>query len=452
MKRINTPSSCTRLLAGFCAALLTISSPATARAISLIRDTEIENTIRLFAEPIFRVAGLNAADIQINIVNDPSLNAFVAGGQRLFINTGLLMRTKDADEVIGVIAHETGHITGGHLIRLKESLRHSTAKSILAMVLGGVAAVASGKGEAAGAVIAGGATLQQRSMLAYTRSMEEAADQAGVTFLDEAGISSRGLLDFLGVLYKQEHLTVDQQDPYLQSHPLTPDRIEFIRHHVETSKYSDRPLPDDIVRAHKRMVAKLKGFINPPSQTLREYSKNDPSFEARYARAIAYKKLFKIDEALSLLDGLLKDSPNDPFVYELKGDVLQDAGRVAESIPPYTKAIKILPWAALIRVSLAQSQLEMKDPKYDAAALENLQQASRYEPEMPLLWRLLATAYARSDDQPNVMLALAEEAVLKGNKSEARQRAKRAMEMLPQGSAGWLRAQDIEQSVQKENQ
>lgn len=405
----------------------------------------------MFAAPIFRAAGLNAADIQIHIVNDTSLNAFVAGGQRLFINSGLLMRAEHAGQVIGVIAHETGHISGGHLVRLQESLRHSTAKSILTMVLGGLAAVATGKGEAAGAVVAGGASIQQRSILNYTRSMEQAADQAAANFLDDSGYSGQGLFEFLGTLSSQELLSVERQDPYLLSHPLTRDRIEFMRNHVARSKFSDKPLPDNILVAHDRMRAKLKGFINPPSRTLREYDAGDTGFAARYARAIAFKKLFKIDDALVLLDGLLQDSPNDPFLYELKADVLQDAGRVAESIPPYTKAIEMLPWAALIRVSLAQSQLEMNEPKFSEAALDNLQQAARYEPEMPLLWRLLATAYARSDDQANVMLSLAEEALLKGNESEARQRAKRAMELLPQGSANWVRAQDIEQAVQKKN-
>lgn len=451
MQRVILPKTFSRLLAVFCAALITLSGPTTASAISLIRDTEIENTIRVFSAPIFQAAGLEASDIQIHIVNDPSLNAFVAGGQRLFINTGLLMRAEHAGQVIGVIAHETGHISGGHLARLQESLRNSTAKTILTMVLGGLAAVATGQGEAAGAVIAGGTSIQQRSILGYTRSMEQAADQAAASFLEESGYSGRGLLQFLGTLSNQELLSVERQDPYLRSHPLTRDRIEFMRNHVAHSQYSDTPFPDDIVRAHDRMRAKLKGYINPPARTLREFKADDPSFSARYARAVAYMRQFKIDEALALLDGLLAEAPNDPFLYELKGEVLQDSGRIAESIGPFRKAVDILPWAALIRVSLAQSQLEADDRAADAAALENLLQAVRYEPEMPVLWRLLATAYSRADDQANVMLSLAEEAMLNGKKSEARQRATRAMELLPEGSASWIRAQDIRQAAKRQN-
>jgi len=423
--RFKTSNLIVRLLAACCFVLITLSSATSAKAISFIRDTEIENTIRVFSAPIFKAAGLNVGDIQIHIVNDPALNAFVAAGQRLFINTGLLMRAEHAGQVIGVIAHEAGHISGGHLIRLHESLRGSTAKAVLTSLFGGVAAN-------------------------YTRSMEQSADQAAVTFLDEAGYSGKGLAEFLGTLSKAEALLTGSRDIYLRSHPLTSDRIKFMNDHVATSTLSDKLLPADVQQAHDRMRAKLKGFINPPSRTLREYKADDLSFSARYARAIAYKELHEIDTSLALIDGLIAEHPNDPFLYELKGDVLQDAGRVAESVPPYSKALEFLPWAALIRVNLAQSQLEAKDPGLGDAALENLLQAVGYEPEMPLLWRLLATAYARVGDQANVMLALAEEALLTGKNSEAQQRATRALEMLPVGSAGARRAEDIQNAVKNE--
>ncbi len=416
------PKALSRLLGAFCFVLITFSVHKPVQAISFIRDTEIENTIRVYSAPIFEAAGLNIADIHIHLVNDPALNAFVAAGQRLFINTGLLMRAEHAGQVIGVIAHEAGHISGGHLVRLHESLRGSTAKTVLTTLFGGVAAN-------------------------YTRSMEQAADQAAASFLDEAGYSGRGLAEFLDTLSKQEALFTGSQDVYLRSHPLTRDRIKFMNDHVAKSKLSDKPLPANVQQAHDRMRAKLKGFINPPSRTLREYKADDPSFSARYARAIAYKGLHQIDKSLALIEGLIAEAPNDPFLYELKGDVLQDADRVAESIPPYKKALEILPWAALIRVNLAQSQLEAKDPALGDEALENLLEAVRYEPEIPLLWRLLATAYAREGDQANVMLALAEEAMLTGKQSEAHQRATRAEEMLPEGSASQRRAQDIQNAT-----
>ena len=449
MKRIRVPKAAAGFVEFLCIALITLCGQASAKDISIIRDTEIENTIRVYSAPLFEAAGLQANDISIHIVNDQSLNAFVAGGQRLFINTGLLMRADDASQVIGVIAHETGHIAGGHLIRMQESLRNSTTQSILAMILGGVAAVASGQPGAAQAVIGGSATIQQRSLLSYTRTMERSADQAGFEFLESTGMSARGLLAFLEILSGQESLSAARQDHYVRSHPLTRDRIEFLREQVARSPNSDRPTPEQVTRAHDRMRAKLRGYLNPLSRTLRDYPETDTSLPARYARAIGYKERHQVEEALANVDSLLAEAPNDPFFHELKGDILQDAGKLAESIPSYRKAIEILPWAALIRINLAQSLLEMNNPAMDSEALVNLNEAIRYEPEIPLGWRLKSTAYSRSDDQAHVMLALAEEAMLIGKKDVALYRAERAMELLPNGSASWVRAQDIRNAAQK---
>ena len=444
MTRIRIPRMLPSLIAVLGVALITPTGESRASGISLIRDTEIENTIRVFATPLFEAAGLEAADIRIHIVNDPSLNAFVAGGQRLFINTGLLMKADTAGQVIGVIAHETGHIAGGHLLRLQEKLRNSTAQTILAYVLGGVVAVASGNPGAAGAIIAGGATIQQRTVLSYTRTMEQSADQAAFNFLEETEQSSTGLLEFLGTLSSQELLTSENQDPYIRSHPLTRGRMDFLRNAIKSSEFSNTPIKADLKRAHDRMRAKLKGFLNPTGRTLREFKSTDRSVPARYARAIAFKESHQIEKSLALIDGLIAQSPNDPFFHELKGDILQDAGRVADSLEPYRKAVEILPWAALIRTNLAQSLLELNDLDASREALDNLLQAVNYEPESPIIWRLMAKAYANEDDQAHVMLSLAEEALLSGKREAARYRATRALELLPSGSAGWVRAQDIQ--------
>ncbi|MEX2616509.1 MAG: M48 family metalloprotease [Alphaproteobacteria bacterium] len=449
MKRIRVPKAAAGFVAFLCIALITLSGQTSAKNISIIRDTEIENTIRVYSAPLFEAAGLQANDISIHIVNDPTLNAFVAGGQRIFMNTGLLMRAGDASQVIGVIAHETGHISGGHLVRLQERLRNSTAQSILAMILGGVAAVASGEPGAAQAVIAGSATIQQRTLLSYTRTMEQSADQAGFEFLESTGMSARGLLAFLEILSGQESLSASRQDPYVRSHPLTRDRIEFLREQIARSPNSDKPVSEHLTRAHDRMQAKLKGYLNPLSRTLRDFPETDTSVPARYARAIGYKEKHQVDQALAHVDSLLAEAPNDPFFHELKGDILQDAGKVADSIPSYRRAIEILPWAALIRINLAQSLLEMNNPAMDNEALVNLNEALRYEPEIPLAWRLKSTAFSRSGDQAHVMLALAEEAMLTGKKNVALYRAERAMELLQNGSASWVRAQDIRNAAQK---
>lgn len=430
--------------------LITLPGTAAARGFSFIRDTEIENTIRAYTAPIFIAAGLQSSDVRIFLLNDPSLNAFVTSGQNIFINTGLLMRASDANQVIGVLAHETGHITGGHLARIQDNLRNATAQTIMTFVLGGLAAVASGQPGAAQAVIAGGAQVQRASVLSYTRSMEQNADQAAATFLDAADVSSKGLLDFLHVLSAQEALAVASQDPYVRSHPLTVDRIKFLQNHVAQSPHAKTPTPENLRIMHDRMRGKLKGFLNSPARTLNEFKADDAAISAKYARAIAFKRLHRVDEALAIMDALVAASPADPFFHELKGDILQDAGRIRDSITPYREAVRILPWAALIRTNLAQSLLELNEPDADDEALTNLSDAIRYEPEDARTWRLLSTAYARHGDQGNVMLALAEEALLQGRKPEAANRAGRALALLPHGSSAWFRAEDIRNAAKND--
>lgn len=425
------------------------SSRVSAQGLALIRDTEIENTIRVYTAPLFRAAGLDASAVRIHLVNDPRLNAFVAGGMRIFIHTGLLTTADHPGQVIGVLAHETGHITGGHLSRIKEGLKAATAQSIIATILGGAAAAAAGRPEGIGAAVLGGATVGQRSILAYTRGHEQAADQAAIRFLDGSGQSSRGLLEFMTILKREEGIYGASGDPYTRSHPLTEDRIRFIRNHIERSQYSDVPIAPELLEAHNRMRGKILGFLNPPIDTLRRYNASDTSMEANYARTVAYMKLTETQKALAILDPLIEKTPKDPFLHELRGDILRDAGRTQEAATEYRKAIEILPWAALIRLSLAQTQIANNDPKELDATVANIKEAIRYESEIPRAWRQLATAYGRQQKHGLVSHALAEEALLKGDIGTAAQRAKRAMRLLPNGSAEWIRAQDIELQVKR---
>ena len=437
------------------AALLCVSTQSSAQGLRLIRDTEIENTIRVYTAPLFRAAGIDASSVQIYLVNDQRLNAFVAGGMRIFIHTGLLQTAKTPGQVIGVLAHEIGHISGGHLARLQEGLKAATAQSIIATILGGAAAAAAGRGDGIGAAVIGGASIGQRSLLSYTRGMEQAADQAGVRFLDASGQSSRGLLEFMETLRAQEGIYGVGQDPYLRSHPLTADRIRFIRNHVETSRLSDVPDPPELVAAHKRMRGKLNGYLDAPTSTFQRYEATDQAVEAKYARSIAYMKANETNKALAIVDGLIKQSPKDPFFIELRGDILRDAARTREAMKTYEEAVALLPWSALIRISLAQTQLELNDPAMLKATIVNIKEAIRYEPQVPRAWRQLATAYGRMDKLGLASHALAEEAMLKGDIRGAIRHAKRAMQVLPNGSAEWIRSQDLQieaERVKKERE
>lgn len=426
----------------FAVFFVAVVSPAAAQG--LIRDTEIENTIRVYTAPIFKAAGLDPSVVRIHLVNDPSLNAFVANGQRIYIHTGLLMRAEDPGEVIGVLAHETGHITGGHLARFGDGLADAQNANLLALLLGIPAAVLTGRGDVAAAALSLGSQIGTRQFLSYTRANEQSADQAGVDFLDKAGISSKGLLEFMELLTREEKLYVENPNPYTRTHPLSTDRVEFIRNHLENSELKDVELAPSYKVLHERMRAKLRGFILPPHQTYRLYPEEDTSVPARYARAIALMQESQTDQAVEAIDTLIADFPDDPFFIELKGDILRDGARLEEAIDPYRQALEILPWSALIRSSLARTLIELNNPDYDDEAEGELREALRYEPWMASAWRLLATVYGRRGDFGQASLAQAEEAINQGRNEAALGHAKRALDQLPNGSPGWLRAQDIE--------
>ncbi len=431
------------------ASILLPPADLAAQRLSFIRDTETENTIRSYATPIFAAAGLNPSDVRIFLVNDKQLNAFVAGGQNLFINTGLITTAASANQVIGVIAHEAGHIAGGHLARVHDELRKATAEQIIAMVLGAAAAIATGRPDIGTAVGAGGTNIAQRSFLAYTRTQEGSADAAGLKYLDATDQSARGLQEFMETLSGQELLSTARQDPYLRTHPLTADRISAIQAHVAQSPHSDTPPNPEYEAKHLRMVAKLRGFLESPSVTLRRYPASDTSLPGRYARTIAHFRAGDLERALTEVDALIAEHPDDPYFYELKGEMLFERGRPAEALEPYETAARLLPRAPLIRVELARVQLSLNDPQLLEAAIVNLRAAVAYERDRAFAWRQLAIAYGRNGQMGESSLALAEEAMLLRNKAEARFHAGKAETLLASGSPGWLQAQDILQQVNR---
>jgi predicted Zn-dependent protease len=430
----------------FAAALAAAPAPARAQGIPIARDAEIENNIRAFGTPIWDAAGLSPQDITIRIVADDDINSFVMGGQNIFVNSGLLLLAQNANQVIGVIAHETGHISGGHLSRMEEEQRNAMMESIIAMVLG-AGAMATGAPGAGQAVIAGGTQVAQRQLLAYSRSHEASADTAALSFLDRTHQSSRGLMDFLILLEKREGGGVGHQDQYVLTHPLTPDRIEFVQHHVETSPWSDTPEPPEFNEMFARIQAKLIAFLHPPDDALTRYPAGDNGIAARYARAIAYYRKPDLAHALPLIDGLIAERPADPYFEELKGQMLFENGRVREAITPYETAVRLLPDNILLRIGLGQAYLETNDPAYLDTALANLTQAVQEDRRMPQAWRQLAVAYGRKGDIGLSALALAERAYLVHDDKEARTEVARAEKLLPENSAGWLRAEDIKKAI-----
>ena len=421
------------------------SHPALAggKKISFIRDAEIENTIREYSTPLFRAAGLQPGDIKIYLIKDNSLNAFVAGGQRIFINTGLLTQSTSANQLIGVIAHETGHIEGGHLSRSRNAMKKSSAQALVAILLGG-AAVIAGQGNVGTALIMGGRSMGTSSYLSYSRTQEASADQAAFRILDATGQSARGMKEFFELMQEQDP---GSQDPYMRTHPLNQDRINAVDDHLARSPYSDTPEPERFRYLYARMKAKLYAYLNPLDRTLRKYKVSDNSLYSRYARAVAYYRKADLDVALPLIDGLIAQYPNDPYFRELKGQMLFENGRGAEALKPYEAAVGLLPTSSLIRSELAQAQLEMNDPALLPSATKNLKAAIARDPLSPFIWNQLAIAYGRMGKMGQSALAQAEGAMLQDKKDAARYHAGKAKRLLPRGSVGWLKAADILQSA-----
>jgi len=424
-------------------------SPATlaARQISFIRDTEIESTLRAFAVPLFEAAHLDSQAVRIYLVNDRQINAFVAGGQNLFFNTGLITRAENAGQVIGVIAHEIGHIEGGHLARMHDALERGTAESILSVVLG-AAAAAAGRPDVGTAVIAGGQNVALRNFLHYTRTQEGAADSAAMRYLDATHQSARPLLDFFEILGGQELLSPTRQDPYLRTHPLTSDRISAMSAFVSRSPNSDVQPNPEYERLFVRIKAKLQAFLDDPAITLRRYRANDNRIEAQYARAIALHRANRFQESIEVIDLLLKDYPADPYFSELKGQLLFETAHPEEALQPYRMAVELIPDAPLIRIELARVLLALGEPKDISDAVGNLRIAVLREPNRPYAWRQFAIALGRDGQMGESALALAEEALLQGRKPEAKFQAGKAQKILPDSSPGWLRAQDILNAIE----
>lgn len=419
--------------------------------LNLIRDAEIESTIRTFVIPIWKAAGLDPNAVEIMIVQDNSLNAFVAGGQRIFINTGLIMRTERPNQLIGVLAHESGHIAGGHLARMQEELRGLSTLQILETILAGGAmagGAAAGGGGIGGPTGSGGggsrpmAPGSLMSFLKYTQTQESSADQAAITYLQRTGQSPKGTIEFLRILQRDEKLAIDRRDPYLSSHPLTPERIAAFEEAAARSPYVNTPDTPQFLNLHQRMVAKLYGFI-APDVALQRYVEGDRSVPARYARAIALYRKGALGSALLTIDGLLKEYPNDPYFHEVRGQMLYENGRAAESIGSYRRAVQLAPGAGILKIDFARALLDTNSADNDREAVRNLELAMQQEAGSFELWRLMAAGYSKLNNPGMTSLARAEMAAIRGQRAEAQAHADAAVRQLQSGTPAWQRAQDI---------
>lgn len=425
--------------------------PPSANAISLIRDAEIENTLRAYGDPIFRTAGLDPKAVHIFIVDDTTINAYVAGGQNMFINTGLILKTDSPDMLIGVMAHETGHMAGGHLAQGTEKLKNAQLGTIVAAVLGAAMAV-GGSGDAGMAVMTAGQQVALRNYLSFSRSNENAADQAALEYLDALHISAAGLLHLMEILRQNENRSFGTPDPYTRTHPLTIDRITNIRDHVMRSSIPEDSIPAGFKERHARMIAKLYGFENPPEDTLMTYPVTDSSIPARYARAIAYYRMPDLPKALTELNGLIKLKPRDPFFKELLGQIMFENGHLTEAVQAYSQAAALLPDSPLILTDYGKVLIDTDSKSNIEKAIPILEHANIMDNSDPGTWHYLATAYAKMNNPGRSYLASAEEASLEDNTKEVIRNVDQALKNLGPDTPARLRANDLKMYAEKEQQ
>jgi len=418
---------------------LFLSTAASAQSLNLLRDEEIERGLKTMSRPIFEAAGLSPASVRFIIVNAGSLNAFVAGGQNIFLHTGLILKAENPEELLGVIAHETGHISSGHLYRGKEEASGLSLQATLANILGIAIAVGAREPGAAVAVGSAASSVALRSLLRHTRTQEGSADQSGVRFLRDSGLPLSGFVSFMKKLESQELLPESQQSEYVQTHPLTQDRVSALE--SAASATPGGHIPPEWRELHARMRAKLQGYLFPDQALLNK----DESFATRYGRTIALFRKGETDKALAAVDALIREEPKNPYLQEFKGQVLFENGRIDAALDPYARAVTLAPEAGLIRVAYAQALLESRIGTAEKArlAITQLEAARLSEPLIAEPHRLMSIAYGRLGNEGLSRLHLAEEALMQNRKEFARREAQIALTKLKKGTPSSLRAEDI---------
>ena len=420
--------------------LFAAAQPAAAQ--SVLRDSETELFFKDLSRPLISAAGLEPANVNVVMLNDPEINAFVATGQTVYIYSGLIMKADTANQLQGVIAHELGHVAGGHSIRAGEGENKATKISILSLILG-AAAMAVGAGDAGMGIMAAGQQLAQSNYLSFSRAQESSADAAGASYLSKAGISGKGTLDFFKKLENQEfRLAIAQTDSYSRTHPLSSERIAALKQRFEADSAWNRPTDPALEARFQRIKAKLTGYIDP-KHAVALYPESDQSIPAHYARAYAYHLGAYPDKAASETDALLAANPRDPFFLELKGQVLLEGGHPKDAIPPLRQAVAIAPDQPMIAVSLGHALIASEDPKNFAEAKKVLKTAVNRDNDNPFAWLQLGIVYDHEGDEPRAALATAERNNLEDEPKLALASAKQAMAGLAVGTPDYLRAQDI---------
>ena len=409
---------------------------------SLLRDTEIEETMIDYTKPILLAAGLSPSSVDLYLVNDPSLNAFVTRGQNIFLHSGIILQSDTPNQLKGVIAHEAGHIAGGHIVRSDYGNRSAYGAMLIAAGIG-IAAILAGEAEAGAMVLGGSQQFGQLEALAYSRTNESAADQYAAQYMEATKQSGQGLIDFFDRFRAQEVLSNARRYPYFRGHPLSSDRIDALREVVDESEYTDVKDTEEEQYRLEMAKAKLRGFLEDPQVVFSKYPPSDQSQPARYARSVAHFKAADLKNALKEIDSLISENNKNPYFYELKAQILYESGQGQASLKPARKALELKPNAPLLKLALAQSLLEEDDNSSIFEAIELLKSALNTERENSYAWYTLSRAYGEVGMKAEAKYATAEQAYATGDLARASSFAKRAQTDLDRGDPLWRRASDI---------
>lgn len=434
----------TALARPFLSALLAcvlVAQPAMAQ--SILRDAETEALLDDMAAPLIAAAGLSPRNVKMVLINDKEINAFVAGGQIVYMHSGLITTAANANEVQGVIAHELGHVAGGHIIRFNEGVQTATGITLLSLLLG-AAAIAAGAGDAGAGILAAGQQAALGKFLAFSRVQESSADQAGRAYLSAAGVSGRGLIAFFKKLQGIEfRLSIPQDDSYGRTHPLSGERVAILEEAMRADPAWDKPSDPVLEARFARVKAKLQGFVNDPARTLIDYPESNTSVAARYARAYAWHRSAYPEKALAETDALLATAPGDPYFLELKGQILLESGQPVEALPLLREAVGRTNNQPLIAAVFGHALIATEDEANFAEAAKVLRAAVAKDNENPFAWYQLGVVFDRQGDRARAAMASAERFHLQGQARLALANAEFAVKGLPQGSPDWIRAQDL---------
>ena len=419
---------------------LAMAQPAAAQ--SILRDSETELLFKDVSRPLIEAAGLDPKSVNVVLLNDPEINAFVATGQTVYIQSGLLTSADNLNQLQGVIAHELGHVAGGHAIRIYEGAGKATGISIATLVLGAIA-IAAGMPDAGMGIMAAGERAALGSFLSFTRAQESSADLAGAQYLAKAGVSGKGSLQFFKKLQNQEYrLAIYAKDSYDRTHPISSERIASLEKIYQNDPAWNRPTDPKLEERFQRVKGKLFGFVDP-KQAVIKYPESDDSLPAHYARAYAYHLGAYPDKALAEADTLLQRRPNDPFFLELKGQIYLESGKPAEAIAPLREAVKAAPDQPLIAAMLGHALISTEKKENFGEAKDILKAAVNRDNQNPFAWYQLGIIYDREGDPSRAALATAERENLEGHPRLAMVSAESAMRGIPAGTPDYIRAQDI---------